>query len=99
MESRGFSVSVRIDCKMESTSPERVICVCTAYASGENGSNIIYALEHRIKAADPRNILTRGYSLVTDEKGVVVNSVAKLKKGHRLNILFADGSVKVEIIE
>ena len=55
-------------------------------------------LEHRIKAADPRSILTRGYSLVTDDSGVVVNSAAKLKPGQRLSILFADGSVLTEII-
>ena len=55
-------------------------------------------LEHRIKASDPRSILTRGYSLVTDDSGVVVNSAAKLKPGQRLNILFADGSVLTEII-
>ena len=56
-------------------------------------------LEQRIKTSDPRNILTRGFSLVTDEKGVVVNSAAKLHQGQRLNILFADGSVEVEIIK
>ena len=61
--------------------------------------NALALLEHRIKAADPRNILTRGYSLVTDEKGVVVNSSAKLRPGQRLNILFADGRVEVEIIK
>ena len=56
-------------------------------------------LGQRIKAADPRNLLTRGYSLVTDEKGVVLKSAAKLKPGQRLGIMFADGSVRVEIIE
>ena len=55
-------------------------------------------LEHRIKSADPRSILTRGYSLVTDDSGVVVNSAAKLQPGQRLSILFADGSVLTEII-
>jgi exodeoxyribonuclease VII large subunit len=61
--------------------------------------NVLSMLEQRIKANDPRNILTRGFSLVTDEKGVVVNSAAKLHRGQQLSILFADGSVKVEIIE
>ena len=56
-------------------------------------------LEHRIKAADPRNILNRGYSLVTDEAGVVVNSAAHLRPGQRLKILFADGSVQAQIID
>ena len=61
--------------------------------------NALSLLEQRIKNSDPRNILTRGFSLVTDEKGVVVNSAAKLHQGQRLSILFADGSVEVEVIE
>ena len=54
-------------------------------------------LEHRIKSADPRQILTRGYSLVTDGKGVVVNSATRLHKGQTVRILFADGTVEAEI--
>ena len=61
--------------------------------------NSLSLLEQRIKSNDPRNILTRGFSLVTNEKGVVVNSAAKLKRGQRLNILFSDGSVEVEILK
>ena len=61
--------------------------------------NRLALIEQRIKSNDPRNILTRGFSLVTDEKGVVVNSAAKLKRGQRLNILFSDGSVEVEILK
>ena len=55
-------------------------------------------LEQRIKAADPRNILSRGYSLVTDDKGVVLSSAAGLRSGQRLRILFADGSVSAEVL-
>ncbi len=58
----------------------------------------VAVLEQRIKAADPRSILSRGYSLVADEKGVVVNSAAGLRKGSRLRILFADGSVEAEVL-
>jgi exodeoxyribonuclease VII large subunit len=56
-------------------------------------------LEQRIKAADPRSILSRGYSLVTDEGGVVVNSAAGLRPGQRLRILFADGTVDAQIVD
>ena len=55
-------------------------------------------LEQRIKAADPRSILTRGYSLVTDAGGVVVNSAASLRPGQRIHILFADGSATAEVL-
>lgn len=59
--------------------------------------NAVAMLEQRIKAADPRGILSRGYSLVTDDRGIVVNSAASLSKGQRLRILFADGKVDVEV--
>lgn len=55
-------------------------------------------LEQRIKAADPRSILTRGYSLVTDAGGVVVNSAASLRPGQHIHILFADGSATAEVL-
>ena len=61
--------------------------------------NALALLEQRIKAADPRNILSRGYSLVTDEGGVVVNSAAGLRPGQRLRILFADGAVDAQIVD
>ena len=60
--------------------------------------NAVALLEHRIKAADPRNILTRGYSLVTDAFGVVLKSAAALRPGDSLRIHFADGSVDVQVI-
>ena len=55
-------------------------------------------LEQRIKAADPRSILTRGYSLVTDADGVVVNAASALRKGQRIRILFGDGTLDAEIL-
>ncbi|MBQ9311345.1 MAG: exodeoxyribonuclease VII large subunit [Bacteroidales bacterium] len=60
--------------------------------------NAVSLLQQRIRAADPRNILTRGYSLVTDEGGVVLKSASGLKAGRRLRILFADGSVDAEVL-
>ncbi len=56
-------------------------------------------LRTRIRAADPRNVLARGYSLVTDSRGVVLKSCAGLSAGDELRILFADGSVKAEIMQ
>lgn len=47
----------------------------------------------RIKAADPRSILARGYTLVTDANGVVVKSAGDICAGDRLKIMFEDGSV------
>ena len=56
-------------------------------------------LEQRIKGADPRNVLTRGYALVADDAGVVLASAASVRPGQRLQILFADGSIAVEVLD
>ncbi len=48
-------------------------------------------LENRILAADPRNILKRGYVLALDSSGKVLKETRNLSKGDRLSILFPDG--------
>ena len=48
-------------------------------------------LAQRIRGADPRTVLSRGYTLVTDPRGVVLKKAASLKKGDRLRVLFEDG--------
>lgn len=54
-------------------------------------------LHSRILNADPRRILQRGYSLVTDASGVVLKSARNIRPGDTLNILFADASVGVTV--
>ena len=53
----------------------------------------VLALGERIRAADPRGVLARGYTLVTDAQGVVVKSARQLQEGRRFRVLFADGAV------
>lgn len=54
-------------------------------------------LESRISGADPRNILSRGYTLVTDADGVVLKKSEGLAPGDRLRLYFADGSLEVSV--
>jgi len=54
-------------------------------------------LESRIKAADPRGILSRGYALATDGKGVVLKSAAGVKPGDKVSVLFADGRLNCTV--
>ncbi|MCR4824210.1 MAG: exodeoxyribonuclease VII large subunit [Bacteroidales bacterium] len=53
----------------------------------------VAALGERIRGADPRNVLSRGYTLVTDARGVVVKSASALPAGTHFKILFGDGTV------
>lgn len=52
-----------------------------------------------IASADPRNILSRGYSLTTDERGVVLKSAASVKAGDAVSVRFADGVLRCEVKE
>lgn len=54
-------------------------------------------LAARIRSADPRNVLARGYALVTDSSGVVMKSSAGVKKGDGIRILFEDGSLNATV--
>lgn len=54
-------------------------------------------VDKSLAAADPQVILRRGYSL-TRLNGRAVRCASDLKKGDRLNTVFADGSVESEII-
>ena len=52
------------------------------------------ALGDRIRGADPRNVLARGYALVADARGVVVKSARQLPAGAKFKVMFADGTVE-----
>ena len=55
--------------------------------------SVLAVLYSRIHSADPRNILSRGYSLVTDTSGVVLKSASGLKPGDCIRVMFEDGAV------
>ena len=54
-------------------------------------------LEARIKAADPRAILKRGYLLAADARGRVLKSAAAASPGDRISLLFSDGTLDCEV--
>ena len=56
-------------------------------------------LAARIKSADPRNILSRGYVLPADAQGRVLKSVKDIRKGDRIRLLFSDGRLDCEVLE
>ena len=60
--------------------------------------NRVANLEMRILAADPRNILKRGYVLALDGNGVPTKSVEGKSKGDKMRLMFSDGSVDCEVV-
>ena len=61
-------------------------------------SSALDVLQSRIHSADPRKILQRGYSLITDSRGVVLKSASGVKQNDNLKIYFSDGQIKVKVI-
>ncbi|MBO4742372.1 MAG: exodeoxyribonuclease VII large subunit [Bacteroidales bacterium] len=57
----------------------------------------VAALAARIAASDPRNILSRGYALVTDSAGRVLKSAAPVNVGDALQILYSDGKLNCTV--
>ena len=55
--------------------------------------------EARIKATDPRNILSLGYVLVTGKDHQVLKTVEKVAVGDRIGVRFNDGSLKAKVDE
>ena len=50
-------------------------------------------LASRIRGADPRTVLSRGYTLVTDSRGVVLKKAAALHPGDGIRVMFEDGTL------
>ncbi|MCF0176193.1 MAG: exodeoxyribonuclease VII large subunit [Bacteroidales bacterium] len=54
-------------------------------------------LETRIRAADPRAIISRGYALALDGSGRVVRNASALHGGDSMSLMFADGTVRAKV--
>ena len=52
----------------------------------------------KLDALSPLKTLTRGYSLVSSEKGKMIKSAKELEQGDKVNLRFIDGERKAEII-
>ncbi|MCO6513485.1 MAG: exodeoxyribonuclease VII large subunit [Snodgrassella sp.] len=50
-----------------------------------------------LEAVSPLQILARGYSVVTNQRGHIINDGSKLKTGQYLNIRFATGERRVQV--
>lgn len=57
------------------------------------------ALQQHLDHLDPQQVLARGYSMVRDAHGAIILDSAALPVGARLDITFAHGWARVELIE
>lgn len=59
----------------------------------------VEVLGSRIRSADPRQLLKRGYTLVSDGAGVVVKSASGVNEGDALTVMFGDGSLGCRVLK
>ena len=62
-----------------------------------SGRERIELLKTLLDASDPKSILSRGYSVVTDEDGHIISRAEELKIGQNVNIETGSGSAGAEI--
>lgn len=55
-------------------------------------------LQERLKGVSPKDILKRGFSIVTNDKGKVVTSSKNVKKCEKLNVMTYNGSFDVSVV-
>ena len=65
----------------------------------ESSSVRLEALSSRLESLNPRNVLSRGYGMVTDSSGNAMTSVEDLKVGGTVTLLMRDGSATAEIMD
>jgi exonuclease VII large subunit len=61
--------------------------------------SVLALKEARIKATDPRSILSLGYVLVTGKDNKVLKTVDNVAKGDRIGVRFQDGSLTAKVDE
>lgn len=72
--------------------------ICLAFMSKVSVADArLSALAARIKASDPRNILSRGYALVTDPGGRIIKSASAVNAGDSLQIRYSDGTLNCTV--
>ena len=63
----------------------------------EMSRNQVRSLSSRLDALNPRNVISRGYSMTTDERGNIVTSVKQIAEGDTLKSVLKDGTITSKV--
>ena len=55
-------------------------------------------LQERLKGLSPKDILKRGFSIVTDENGNVIKTSKMVRKSQKLNVMTHSGNFDVSVL-
>ena len=65
--------------------------------SFEIAKNEIKSLSSKLGALNPKNVINRGYSMTTDEKGAIITSVKQIREGDTLKSVLKDGTITSKV--
>ena len=63
----------------------------------EVSRNQVRSLSSRLDSLNPRNVISRGYSMTTDERGNIVTSVKQIAEGDTLKSVLKDGTITSKV--
>jgi len=63
-----------------------------------NQKNSIESLARLFKSLDFRKVLKRGFSITVDNKGIIIKSVSKVKKGQKITTTVYDGKIGSQVL-
>ena len=63
----------------------------------EMSNNQVRSLSSRLEALNPRNVISRGYSMTTDERGNIVTSIKQIAEGDTLKSVLKDGTITSKV--
>lgn len=95
--SRGLLQKYALVARLSDAACHRLKFAASARVSQEYSA--LALREARIKATDPRNILSLGYVLVTGKDRQVLKTVDKVAVGDRIGVRFQDGSLTAKVDE
>jgi len=65
----------------------------------ERGRHQVAVATGKLELLSPLAVLGRGYALVRDESGHLINRAAGLRSGQALNLRFADGEIRCQVTD
>lgn len=58
-----------------------------------DNKNRLGIAKNQLRALSPKSIINRGYSILTDEKGGIITSIKKVRKGQSITTILNDGKI------
>lgn len=69
------------------------------YIKLQNKKKLLQVNAAKLESLSPLSVLSRGYGVVSDEKGMVAKSAAQLRPGEKINVRMNDGTAKCTVDE